>query len=47
MLEWASDRLDKWYAIGKFEVSQKAAKLLEKRGVIWPQTNLFRLKPQK
>lgn len=49
MLEWASDHPAKWHAIGKLEATQKAAELLEKRGAIeiWPQTGLYRLKPQK
>jgi hypothetical protein len=46
MLEWASDRPDKWHSIGKMEATQKAAELLAKRGVIelWPETNAYRLK---
>lgn len=49
MLEWASDHPGRWHDIGKLEATQKAAELLEKRGVIeiWPETNLYRLKPQK
>jgi hypothetical protein len=49
MLEWASDLPDKWHNIGKLEATQKAAALLAKRGVIevWPETNLYRLKPKK
>ena len=49
MLEWASKRPDRWHNIGKLEVDQKAAKLLEKRGVIeiWHGTGLYRLTPQK
>jgi hypothetical protein len=34
MLEWASERPDKWHNIGKLEATQRAAELLEKRGVI-------------
>jgi hypothetical protein len=43
-----SKRPERWHNIGKLESDQKAAKLLEKRGVIeiWPETNLYRLKPQ-
>jgi hypothetical protein len=46
MLEWASDRPDKWHPIGKLEATRKAAELLAKRGVIevWPETQLYRLK---
>jgi hypothetical protein len=49
LLEWAADHPKKWHEIGKLHESQKAADLLAKRGVIeiWPQTNLYRLKPQK
>jgi hypothetical protein len=49
MLEWASDHPNRWHDIGKLEATQKAAELLEKRGVIenWPETNQYRLKPQK
>ena len=49
MLEWASDRPDKWHNIGKIEATKKAAELLAKRGVIeiWPETGLYRLKPKK
>ena len=49
MLEWASERPDRWYDIGKLDATKKAAELLEKRGVIeiWPETNLYRLKQQK
>jgi hypothetical protein len=47
MLEWASDHPTKWHSIGKLEATRKAAELLAKRGVIviWPETNLYRLKP--
>jgi hypothetical protein len=46
MLEWASDRPDKWHKIGNLDATRKAAELLAKRGVIeiWPETNLYRLK---
>ena len=46
MLEWASDRPDKWHKIGNLEATQKAAELLAARGVIevWPETNMYRLK---
>jgi hypothetical protein len=49
MLEWASDNPTKWHSIGKLEATQKAAELLAKRGVIeiWPETNMYRLKPKK
>jgi hypothetical protein len=49
MLEWASDRPDKWHNIGKLEATQKAAELLQKRGVIeiWKETCLYRLLTQK
>jgi hypothetical protein len=49
MLEWASDYPTKWHAIGKVDATQRAAELLEKRGVIeiWQVTNQYRLKPQK
>jgi hypothetical protein len=49
MLEWASDRPDKWHPIGKLEATRKAAELLAKRGVIeiWAETGLYRLKPKK
>jgi hypothetical protein len=49
MLEWASDRPDKWHKIGNLEATKKVAELLEKRGVIetWPETNLYRIKPKK
>lgn len=49
MLEWASDRPDRWHNIGKMEATQKAAELLAKRGVIEmsPETNQYRLKPKK
>ena len=48
MLEWASDRPDKWHNIGKVEATKKAAELLAKRGVIeiWSETQLYRLKPK-
>jgi hypothetical protein len=46
MLEWASDRPDKWHKIGYLDATKKAAELLAKRGVIeiWPETNMYRLK---
>lgn len=49
MLEWASERPDKWHPTGKLEATKKAAELLEQRGVIeiWKETGLYRLKPQK
>jgi hypothetical protein len=49
LLEWATERPDRWHRIGKLEATQKAAALLAKRGVleIWPETNLYRLKPKK
>ena len=49
MLEWASDRPDKWHKIGILDATKKAAELLAKRGGIelWPETGMFRLKPQK
>jgi hypothetical protein len=49
MLEWVSDHPTKWHAIGKVDATQRAAELLEKRGVIeiWKETNQYRLKPQK
>jgi hypothetical protein len=48
IIEWASERPDKWHSIGKMEASQRAAALLAKRGVIvvWPETGLYRLKPK-
>jgi hypothetical protein len=49
MLEWASKRPGRWLKIGNLKTDQKAAELLEKRGVIeiWKETGLYRLKPQK
>ena len=49
MLEWASKRPDRWHKIGNLQTDQKAAELLEKRGVIeiWRGTGLYRLKPEK
>jgi hypothetical protein len=49
MLEWASDRPDKWHKIGSLDATKKAAELLAKRGVIeiWPETNMYRIKPKK
>jgi uncharacterized protein YqfB (UPF0267 family) len=47
MIEWASEHPTKWDSIGKLEATQRAAELLEKRGVneVWPETNQYRLKP--
>jgi hypothetical protein len=49
MLEWAADHPKEWHDIGKLEATQHAAELHEKRGVIeiWPETNMYRLKPPK
>lgn len=49
IIEWASDRPDKWHPIGKLGATQKAAELLAKRGLIeiWPETNQYRLKDAK
>lgn len=50
MLEWAAKHPKSWHDIGKIEATQRAAELLEKRGVIevWPETQQYRLKqPQK
>jgi hypothetical protein len=49
MLEWASKHPKAWHDIGKIEATQRAAELLEKRGLIeiWKETGLYRLKPQK
>jgi len=49
MLEWASDRPDKWHKIGNVDATKKAAELLAARGVIeiWAETGLYRLKAQK
>ena len=46
MLEWADDHPGRWHNIGKLETDQRAAELLEKRGVIeiWHETGLYRLK---
>jgi hypothetical protein len=38
LLEWAADHPKKWHDIGKLPESQKAAELLEKRGVIKPRS---------
>jgi hypothetical protein len=48
MLEWASDRPDKWHKIGNLEATKRAAELLKERGVIeiWPETGLYRIKPK-
>jgi hypothetical protein len=47
ILEWASERPDKWHKVGHLEATKKAAELLANRGVIeiWPETGLYRLKP--
>jgi hypothetical protein len=49
MLEWASDRPDKWHKNGNLEAAKAAAELLAKRGVIevWSETGLYRLIPPK
>jgi len=49
MLEWAAERPKDWHEIGKLPEFKSAAELLAKRGVIeiWPQTNLYRLKPAR
>jgi hypothetical protein len=49
MLEWASERPKAWHKIGNLEATKRAAELLQKRGVIeiWPETNMYRIKPQK
>jgi hypothetical protein len=49
MLEWASDHPNRWHNIGKLEATQKAAGLLEKRGVIETRQpmNQYRIKTQK
>jgi hypothetical protein len=49
MLEWASDHPTKWHPIGKLVATRTAAELLAKRDVIeiWPETQLYRLKPKK
>lgn len=38
-----------WHSIGTLPATKRAVELLEKRGVVevWPQTGLYRLKPQK
>jgi hypothetical protein len=47
MLEWASERPDRWHRTGSLETTKTEAELLAKRGVIeiWPETNLYRRKP--
>lgn len=47
MLEWASDRPDRWHKIGNLDATKKAAELLSKRGVIeiWQETKMYRIKP--
>lgn len=49
MLEWASERSNGWHDIGKLPEFKRAAELLAKRGVIeiWPETQLYRLKPKQ
>lgn len=49
MLEWASDRPDKWHKIGNLAATKTAAELLAKRDVIeiWPETGMYRIKPKK
>lgn len=49
MLEWASERPDKWHKVGYLDATKKAAELLAKRGVIeiWPETNMYRLQQKK
>jgi hypothetical protein len=49
MLEWAAKHPKRWHDIGKIEATQRAAELLEKRGVIETRQpmNQYRLKPQK
>jgi hypothetical protein len=46
MLEWAAKHPTRWHDIGKIEATQRAAELLEKRGVIeiWPETKMYGLK---
>lgn len=48
ILEWASDRPNRWHDIGKLPEFKTAAELLAKRGIIevWPETNGYRLKPK-
>jgi hypothetical protein len=48
IIEWAADHPKDWHDIGPLPASKQAAALLAKRGVIevWPQTNMYRLKPQ-
>jgi hypothetical protein len=48
MLEWASKHPKGWHDIGKMPEWQRAAALLEKRGVIevWPEKSKYRLKPR-
>jgi hypothetical protein len=49
MLEWAAKHPKRWHDIGKIEATQRAAELLEKRGVIETRQpmNQYRLKAQK
>lgn len=47
ILEWAAEHPKRWHDIGKMPESQKAAELLEKRGVIEIRQpmNRYRIKP--
>jgi hypothetical protein len=49
LLEWAAKHPKRWHDIGKLEATQKAAELLEKRGVIETRQpmNQYRLKPAR
>jgi hypothetical protein len=49
IVEWASERPDRWHPVGRLDATKKAAELLVKRGVIevWTETGLYRVKPQK
>jgi hypothetical protein len=49
VLEWAAEHPKRWHDIGKLPESQKAAELLEKRGVIEIRQpmNQYRLTPTK
>lgn len=48
LLEWATEHPG-WHKIGNIDASKRAAELLAMRGVIeiWPETGLYRLKPQR
>lgn len=48
MLEWVSERPNRWHDIGKLPEFKTAAELLKKRGIIeiWPETNQYRLTPR-